>query len=198
LGGREGEVRAARVYLGGAGTLAAVLVGTALLQAWVRSLDLERRPTAVESALLTVSLWSTRALPFVVIAAALASPFLILPLAWLVREGRSAKAVNGEPLLWCFIGAVSWMAAMAIAWRDGPPMAGALFFWSGSLSWALSIAVAYRVQKRLHADGRSRVSGGTLLGMGLLLSVTLWATWACILVAGLPAWVEWRRRPTRG
>jgi len=190
-------VRAARVYLGGAGILAAVLAVTALVRLWLGTLAPDRDLTVVERVLLAVSLWMSRALPFVVVATVLASPFLILPFAWLVRENRATQGVNPAPLVWYGIGAVSWAAGIVVAWREWSPMVGALLLWSGSLSWALSVAVAYRVQTRLHAEGWSRVRGGALLGVGVLLGATVWGNWACIVVAGFPVLVEWRRRPTR-
>lgn len=184
------------IYTAIIAALVAWLVSTKALSSWSMSLPLdERAPSTVEAMLIGVGLWSARAMPFVVVASVVAVPFLALAFAWLVREHPSARRVNVEPLAWFGVGILSLASAGLAIWRDWAPQLAMLFLWSGAVSLALSIALAYMVQKRMHAQGDTRIPPGAFLAGALVVAVG--APWATLFMILFPTWVEWRRRPTR-
>jgi hypothetical protein len=180
---------------------AAWLAAHVPMSLWVESLGESSRPGAIASAVLATYLWSLRVMPFAVVGAAVSAPMVMVAGALLIRPGSRPEPSMRMAAPWALLWSSSWAAAITLALAlPDPPIGLILFAWSGVLAQCIVVAIAYRVQKALHARGASLVRGGALLTAAVLLS--LLASLPGILVALWPTWLEWRvevrGRPTKG
>jgi NADH:ubiquinone oxidoreductase subunit 6 (subunit J) len=137
-------------------------------------------------------------MPFMVIAGFLLPPVLTVVAAWLVRRGASGSFGVAEGATWLAVWLISWAAFLGLAGSDILGTWMLVLVWSGAVAQALLIAIAFREQTRLRRLGSTRVPGGVVLGVGIVLQVT--TLWGGSVAAGIPllsGWVESRRRPTK-
>ncbi len=172
-----------------------------LLSKWRSGLDLDRMLPLPERVLISANLLLVRWMSWAVVGAVLLGPLVTLFASWLVRPSRKGSPQMLEAVPWLLLGITSWTIAFALTAQGAEPGAGIILFWSAAAADALYLALSYRVQRNLHADGQSRISGGVLLAASVISQVT-WR-WASLAMGAIPAWVEYRagrsrRRRTRG
>ncbi len=201
VGRTVGEpMRPARLSCWLVAPVAVWVAGDGLLSTWRAGLNLQRMPTLVERLLLTAGMWSLQALPFAVILSLAAAPPLTLIAAWLIRPTRTRSPLTLEALSWLGMYLASLILALPLLWINRMPGALVLLFWSASVGQALSVALAYHVQKTLQLQGVSRVPGGVVLIAGVAAELLAHSAWLIVLL--MPGLAEWRvmrrRRPTTG
>jgi hypothetical protein len=192
----------ARTFYGGLMVpVVAWQAATALAKVWTQSLDAEILPGSAGAVVVAACMWSYRLTPFVMVGLALLTPVLYVAAAYLIGRGSNRTQSMREAIPWATLWLASWGTAFAIAIiLTSPPISLVILVWSGALAECIIVAHAYHAQRRLQAQGVSRVGAGGLLATAVLLSVI--AFFAGVLVATLPAWLEWRLeargRPTKG
>ena len=165
----------------------------AVIAHWMLGLPAERAPRPWEAALVAAALWSIRAMPFGIVAAVVATTPLVLIAVFFV--GRKQEPTMKQAWLWFGAALVSLVGTVAIALPvfELAMKFGLVLLWSFAAAHALCVAVAYRIQKHLRVEKRSKVPEWVVLVIGLVPQAGLWP-----LVPAIPAFEVWRaRRRTR-
>lgn len=192
-------MRPAGLYAAVVGFIALWVGGNALGGWWAAQVNPAVQLPLFERALLQGTLLSARTLPFIVIAGFLLPPVLTLVAGYVVRPGREGAFEIREALGWLALWVASWGAFLVLTRADVFSRWMLVLVWSGGVSQALLVAIAFREQQRLRQEGVTRIPAEVVLGLGVLLQVLTF--WGGFVAAGIPllsGWANPRRRPTTG
>jgi hypothetical protein len=181
-------MKATRFYLTVVAPFAAWVSAEWLLSKWQAGLDVNRMLPLGARVLVSLHLLLVRWMPWAVVGAVVLGPLVTLVAAWRVLPSREGKPRILEAVPWLVLGVASWTIAFVLTATGAEPGAVIVLFWSAATADAVYLALSYRVQRQLHADGQSRISGAVLLVASIISQVT-WR-WASLAAAAIPAWVE--------
>jgi hypothetical protein len=138
-----------------------------LLELWIFGFLTEQRPlTRLEE--LGVEVWhrSIYVMVFVPVAGALAAFLLPLLAARIVRRPPAGRGWIGRAALWIAVLFLSFAGLVAVLHLGLRVSIAVVLVWSISTAHALAVATIYHAQVALVAQGRSQISGDTLLWFG--------------------------------
>jgi hypothetical protein len=159
------------------------LTASTLLGLHLHNLDSESVIGPLNRVLISGQAWTLRLLPFVVIAGVLLGPILTIVVVVVGRRGTSMQSRRAL-LPWVFVTLVSWAGSLVTMLTMSSPGVFVLLAWSGLVSQALVVGIAFLAQSRLHRQGVSRIPPWVVLAGGGILQLTF--VWPAFLVGGIP------------
>jgi hypothetical protein len=145
----------------------------------------------VQRTLLAGHMAGVRAMPFAILAGVIATPFLTLLAAALLKPDLRGRAGMAAALPWVAVLVGSLLALFGLLAAGRPVQLALPLFWCVAAAHAILVGIAFRAQQALRARGVTRVAGSFVLGLGLALQLALLLPG--VLVTLVPLVSGWRQ-----